>query len=93
MRILFITERFPPAVGWVAKSAGRLSETLARMGHTVHVFVLSRELRAGTVESSELNNGPNVHRFGESKNLDFRLQQSLNFLSWLDGSVIRHKLF
>jgi len=57
------------------------------------VFVLSRELRAGAVESSELNNGPNVHRFGESKNLDFALQQSLNFLSWLDGSVIRHKLF
>lgn len=42
MHIALLTERFPPDPGGVAVSAARLAQGLARHGHTVHVFVLSR---------------------------------------------------
>ncbi len=83
MKILFIAERYPPTLGGVATSAGRISEALARLGHEVHVFVLARELPSGMVQSDPKSPGLIVHRFGPAKSLDFTFQQSLLFLGWL----------
>ena len=43
MRILFISETYPPAIGGVAKSAGRLSHALTRLGHQVQVLTFVRD--------------------------------------------------
>jgi glycosyltransferase involved in cell wall biosynthesis len=83
MHILFLAERFPPDIGGVAISAGRISRSLARLGHAVHVVTLTRELRAGSVERRDLGEGVLLYRLGQSKNLDFSLQQALTFLEWL----------
>jgi glycosyltransferase involved in cell wall biosynthesis len=88
MPILFLAEKFPPDIGGVAASAGRLATSLASLGRPVHVFALSRDLAAGSVERRELPAGAVLHRFGQSKNLDFTLQQALTYLEWLHG---RHR--
>lgn len=84
MRILFATDNYPPEIGGVAASAGRISKSLARMGHTVEVLVLARDLPAGLAERHLLDEQLIVHRFGRSKNIDFTLQQATIFLEWLD---------
>lgn len=86
-RILFITEKYPPAVGGVAVSAARISATLGRIGHEVHVLALSRTQDAGTVVRENPSAGVVVHRFGESRNIDFTMQQATNFLEWLHQRV------
>jgi glycosyltransferase involved in cell wall biosynthesis len=83
MRILFVSERYPPEIGGVAASARRIARALARLGHEVHVFVLCRDLHGGSAESRLDGPGLTLHRFGQSRNLDFTLQQGLNFLEWL----------
>ena len=83
MQVLFLAERFPPDIGGVAASAGRLARSLARLGHSVHAVTLTRELRGGSVERQDLGEGLRLYRLGQSKNLDFSLQQALTFLEWL----------
>jgi glycosyltransferase involved in cell wall biosynthesis len=85
MKVLFIAERFPPDIGGVAASAARIARSLARLGHVVHVATLTRELRSGSVERHDLGEGVPLYRLGQSKNLDFSLQQALVFLQWLHG--------
>lgn len=83
MRLLFITERYPPEIGGVATSAARISRSIAELGHDVDVFTLARELPAGAADSRQLSPRLCVHRLGMARNLDFTLQQSLTFLEWL----------
>ena len=71
MKMLFIAERYPPAIGGVAVSADRTTKTVARLGHDVHALVLARELPAGQVESETVIENLTLHRFGPSKNVDF----------------------
>jgi glycosyltransferase involved in cell wall biosynthesis len=85
MHILFLSERFPPDIGGVAASAARITGSLAALGHTVHVVTLTRDLPAGSVERTQLADGLHRYRLGQSKNLDFTLQQALTFLEWLHG--------
>jgi glycosyltransferase involved in cell wall biosynthesis len=85
MHLLFIAERFPPDIGGVAASAGRIARALAGLGHAVSVVTLTRELRAGSVDRHELDTRLTLYRLGQSKNLDFSLQQALTFLEWLHG--------
>jgi glycosyltransferase involved in cell wall biosynthesis len=85
MRILFLSERYPPEIGGVAAGARRIAQALAQLNHEIHVFVLTRELPGGAVASSPESPSLSVHRFGQSRNLDFTLQQALNFLEWLHG--------
>lgn len=85
MHLLFLAEKYPPDIGGVAASAARLSRALAALGHDVHVFTLTRDLPAGSVERAETQPRLTRHRFGQSKNLDFTLQQALTFLGWLHG--------
>ncbi len=83
MRVLFITERFPPEIGGVAASAERTARGMFELGHEVHVFSLTRELPGLSADSIQHESGPTIHRLGRSKNVDFTLQQALNFLEWL----------
>lgn len=85
MQLLFIAERFPPDIGGVAASAARIARSLARLGHAVHVVTLSRALPAGNVERQALDGDVALYRLGQSKNLDFSLQQALTFLEYLHG--------
>jgi glycosyltransferase involved in cell wall biosynthesis len=66
MRLLHVTQRYPPAIGGAEKYIADLSEELARRGHQVDVFT-SRALDFHTWENElpafECLNGVNVHRF------------------------------
>ena len=83
MRLLFISEHYPPEIGGVAASAKRIARTVAALGHEVHAFALARDLPSGAARSDEDAPGLVVHRFGRARNLDFTLRQALNFLEWL----------
>ena len=77
-----ICERFPPEVGGLARSGGRIASSLGRIGCTVHVLAWSRNLPPGLVESEELE-GIVLHRMGRFSNWDLTLQHSLNVLERL----------
>ncbi len=83
MQILFLAERFPPDIGGVAGSAARIARSLAILGHAVHVVTLTRDLRAGSVDRQTPGERLWLYRLGQSKNLDFSLQQALTFLEFL----------
>jgi glycosyltransferase involved in cell wall biosynthesis len=83
MQVLFLTDHFPPDIGGVAASARRIAATLAALGHAVHVLTLVRDLPGGTAASQPSAPNLTMHRFGQSRNIDFTLQQLLNFLEWL----------
>ncbi len=89
-RILFVTERYYPDIGGLARSGQRIASTLSQLGHTVEVFALSTQLESGQAKSEAVSDNPTVHHFGRSKQIDFTLQQAMIFLEWLhtrnDGS-------
>ena len=82
-KILFVTQSYAPNIGGLATSGTRISNTLAQLGHEVHVLAFTGELDAGDVETQQMPGGVTVHRFGRSKKVDFTQQQALIFLEWL----------
>ena len=66
MRLLHVTQRYPPAIGGAEKYIADLSEELSRRGHQVDVFT-SRALDFYTWKNKlppfECLNGVNVYRF------------------------------
>ena len=82
MKVLMICERFPPDLGGLATSGGRLASTLAGLGCDVQVLAWSRQLPPGCVESTPVN-GLVLHRMGRFSNWDLTMQHSLNFINWL----------
>lgn len=86
-RLLFLAERFPPDLGGVARSAGRIAGALGQVGAEVSVVTWTRSLPAGAVESLEAPGGLTVHRLGLYAHLDFSMQSTLVFL---DGLHRRH---
>ena len=54
-RILFITERFPPDIGGVARSAERIVSSLIQLGIVVDVLTWSRYLQPGEVIPPDAN--------------------------------------
>ena len=48
--LLFLTERFPPESGGLARSAGRMVHSLTQLGMTVEVVTWSRYLQPGEVK-------------------------------------------
>ena len=63
MRILFLTERFPPDIGGLARSSSRITTSLASLGHEVHVVAGTRQLPPGSA-LSESATGITLHRLG-----------------------------
>ena len=85
-KLLFITERFPPDIGGVARSASRTVGAFAKMGMEVEVLTWTRSLRVGERRlvriEADGQNGKSitVHRVGMFGSLDHTLQYSLAIL-------------
>ena len=86
-KILFVTQSYAPNIGGLATSGARISNTLAQLGHEVHVLAFTGEIDSGEVETEQLPSGVSVHRFGRAKKVDFTQQQALIFLEWLHQQV------
>ena len=84
-RLLFLTERYPPDVGGVAASAGRISRTLAAMDLEADVVTWTRGLEPGMVVSDP--GRPAVYRMGRFREWSSTLPHALNLLDWL---IARH---
>lgn len=86
-RLLFITERFPPDLGGVATSAGRITHALCQLGLEVDVVTWSRYLQPGTVlppEVTAIATGKlRVHRLGLYRAWDMTMPHTLQVLDWL----------
>lgn len=87
-RLLFLTDRFPPDMGGLAASAGRLSASMGQLGIAVDVVVWSRQLQAGEVVfpdpgEAALLDQPQVYRIGRYRHWDATLPHTLNLLDWL----------
>src|ERR1035438_3961546 len=80
-RLMFIAERYPPDLGGVAASAGRISHALADMGVDVDVIAWTRSLQPGVVVHQDGN--PNVYRVGRFREWDTTLPHTMNLIDWL----------
>jgi glycosyltransferase involved in cell wall biosynthesis len=76
MRLLFLSERFPPDPGGLAASAARISAALARIGHTVEVLTLSNREAPGRARSGSSEYCLSVHRFGQFDDIALTLEQA-----------------
>ncbi len=85
-RLMFLAERYPPDLGGVATSAGRISHALAEIGLEVDVIAWTRVLQPGVVVQKDGN--PGVYRVGRFREWDSTLPHSMNLIDWL---VSRHK--
>ncbi|MBD2353855.1 glycosyltransferase family 4 protein [Tolypothrix sp. FACHB-123] len=86
-RLLFITERFAPDLGGLARSATRLVGTLSQLGVEVDVVTWSRYLQPGEVlppETKEAN--IRVYRIGLYRHWDMTMPHTLNVLEWLHSA-------
>ena len=94
MRLLWITERFPPDIGGVARSSGRIVRSLTALGIAVDVVTWSRYLEPGEIlppEASQIDNKTDndklrVHRVGLYRNWDMTMPHTLNLLDWLHST-------
>jgi glycosyltransferase involved in cell wall biosynthesis len=95
-RLLFLSERYPPELGGVAASAGRISRALVSLRLDVDVVSWTRALEPGTVVSD--SGSPAVHRMGRFREWNTTMPQALNLLDWLTSqhaydAVWGHYLF
>jgi len=83
-RLLFLCDRFPPDIGGLAASAGRISTSLCQLGFAVDVVVWSRQLQAGELQPPDPEtirpDQPQVYRIGRYRHWDATLPHTLNFL-------------
>lgn len=99
MSFLFLADRYPPDIGGVSVSAGRISQAIAQLGYRVDVLVWSRQLPSGVLSDPEIiNDRLTVCRLGSYRQWDMTLPLTLNLLeSWHDrrpyGAVWGHYLF
>jgi glycosyltransferase involved in cell wall biosynthesis len=84
-RLVFIAERYPPDLGGVATSAGRISHALADIGVNVDVIAWTRTLQPGVVAHQGGN--PTIYRVGRFREWDTTLPHTMNLVDWL---VSRH---
>jgi glycosyltransferase involved in cell wall biosynthesis len=85
MRILFLTERYPPDAGGVAASSARIAATLASLGAHVDVVAWTRALQAGQV--ARVEGPPTEYRIGRFREWDTTLPHTLNLLDWLRSTA------
>jgi glycosyltransferase involved in cell wall biosynthesis len=80
-RLLFLSERYPPDLGGVATSSGRISRALAQIGADVDVIAWTRTLDAGVVALEEGN--PRIYRMGRFREWDATMPHTSNLFDWL----------
>jgi len=81
-RLLFLSERYPPDIGGVATSSGRISRALAAIGCDVDVIAWTRSLQPGVVAHEDGN--PSVYRMGRYREWDTTMPHTLNLFDWLN---------
>ena len=80
-RILFLTERFPPDVGGLAASSGRIARALCEIGWEVDVLIWSRLLQPGELRRSGAEAAPpglRIFCLGRFRHWDMTLPLTLN---------------
>jgi glycosyltransferase involved in cell wall biosynthesis len=86
-RLLFITERFAPDLGGLARSATRLVGTLSQLSMEIDVVTWSRYLQPGEVLPPETKQANiRVYRIGLYRHWDMTMPHTLNVLDWLHSS-------
>ncbi len=83
-RLIFIAERYPPDLGGVATSAGRIAQALAGIGVDVDVIAWTRNLQPGVVVQEGGN--PSLYRMGRFREWDATLPHTMNLVDWLTHS-------
>src|ERR1700683_2745352 len=81
MHLLFLSERYPPDMGGVSASAGRISCALAGLDAAVDVIAWTRGLQPGVVSREEGH--PTVYRMGRYREWDTTMPHTLNLVDWL----------
>ena len=83
-RLLFLAERYPPDLGGVSTSAGRISRAIAATGIEVDVVTWTRSLQPGIVDHEA---GPlAIYRMGRFREWDSTMLHTLNLVEWLIGN-------
>lgn len=89
-RLLFITERFPPDIGGLARSADRITATLNQLGWAIDVLTWSRYLQPGELNTVPVEaarrsseNPLTVYRLGLYRQWDMTFPYTLNVMDWL----------
>lgn len=91
LRILIVSEHYPPASGGVATSARRISRALAETGCDVQVFTFdfSRELESADYTISQTDGSVSITRFGPF----FLKHPQGNTLSQKQRAILRRRAF
>lgn len=84
LRLLFLTERYPPDLGGVAASAVRITRALAGMGAAVDVITWTRMQEPGRVVRED--GAPCVYRMGRFRGWDMTMPHTEILLDWLAGT-------
>jgi phosphatidylinositol alpha-1,6-mannosyltransferase len=84
LRVLLLTDRYPPHPGGLAGASRRLAGHAAASGHGVHVLVLRGEGPAGAVDSTH-EGGLWVHRLAAGSDPVQAGQQAALAIDWLHG--------
>ncbi|MEO7650798.1 MAG: glycosyltransferase [Bryobacteraceae bacterium] len=82
-RILFLTERFPPDLGGLAASSGRIARALCEIGWEVDVLIWSRLLQAGELRRGDGEPASprlRIFRLGRFRHWDMTLPLTLNLV-------------
>ena len=87
MKLIFIAERYPPDLGGVATSAGRISHALAGLGAQVDVIAWTRTLQSGIVEEEHVADDLRVFRMGRFREWDSTLPHTMNLVDWLTSTM------
>lgn len=90
--MLFLTERFPPDMGGVARSAGRIVASLHDLGLTVEVVTWSRYLQPGEIAIEDHDFGK-VYRLGLYRHWDATMPHTLNMLDGLHQASPIHAIW
>ena len=86
LRICFISDAYPPAVGGLARSARRLTRSLSSAGQEVHVFALDGRIPPG--ERIRFKEGELViHRLGPYKKATDTLTDLFEFVASVHREV------
>lgn len=88
-KLLMLTERFPPDIGGVARSAGRTAARLSQLGAPTDVFTWTKTLPPGQLETTAFSVDEQhevvVHRLGLFANFDLSMQHTMNVVEWLQA--------
>lgn len=86
MRILMLSDRFPPDIGGLARSAARIARSMADLGHEVHVLAFTRQLPPGKLQTREAG-ALIAHRLGQFAAADTSLQMAGHVLDHLHATT------